>query len=390
MKGPSLRYDLRVLRVFHCDACGREAQAPGNATSHTCPCSDPPKFMRPLERPRTVSPDVSAFISPAEPEDAIEEVEVSDEDYVPYVPILPPRPERFPNRRKLSDDIEKYQGTESSAGPESSEQHDPIARRDEPVSGRGPDRDGPRQESRRDRPSGGDRSGARPAPDNRDRRDRGNHDRGNHQPGVNQRDERPRAAGTGDARRESPNDRLSERSPERGDRGPRNGPSRGRGGRGSVSENSQDGQRPVAEPGTKPAQPGRARGEGSGKSDASGARPARGRREGSGTTPHSHPRESEEEFGVGLESVGVTAGTPGRVDVRNPNAGVADADLDSDDNDGEAEDGSSVSAEGRPPRRRNRRRGRRRGRGQAAGAEGGSPDAPNSSGNAAAENPGDG
>ncbi len=104
MKGPSLHYDLRVLRVFCCDACGRLVQVPGNVTSHTCQCSDPPKFMRPLERPRTVSPDVSNFISPPDAADLLEVDEVDEVPYVPHVPIKPPPPARFANRRKLYDD----------------------------------------------------------------------------------------------------------------------------------------------------------------------------------------------------------------------------------------------------------------------------------------------
>lgn len=104
MKGPSLRYDMRVLRVFCCDACGRQVQTPGNVTSQTCMCSDPPKFMRPLDRPRTVSPDVSRFISPAAPEDLIEVDEIDETPYVVHVPVKPPPPARFANRRKLYDD----------------------------------------------------------------------------------------------------------------------------------------------------------------------------------------------------------------------------------------------------------------------------------------------
>ena len=104
MKGPSLRYDMRVLRVFTCDSCGRQVQTPGNVTTQTCLCSDPPKFMRPLDRPRTVSPDVSMFISPADPEDLIEVDEIDETPYVLHVPVKPPPPARFANRRKLYDD----------------------------------------------------------------------------------------------------------------------------------------------------------------------------------------------------------------------------------------------------------------------------------------------
>ena len=79
MKGPSLQYDLRVLRIFHCDGCGREAQVPAGVTSHTCACTDPPKFMRPLERVRVTSPDVTAFLSVPDPSELVEEtVEVEE------------------------------------------------------------------------------------------------------------------------------------------------------------------------------------------------------------------------------------------------------------------------------------------------------------------------
>lgn len=104
MKGPSLRYDMRVLRVFCCDVCGRQVQTPGHVTSQTCLCSDPPKFMRPLDRPRTVSPDVSRFITPADPADMTDVDEIDETPYVLHVPIKPPPPARFANRRKLYDD----------------------------------------------------------------------------------------------------------------------------------------------------------------------------------------------------------------------------------------------------------------------------------------------
>ncbi len=383
MKGPSLRYDLRVLRVFHCDACGREAQAPGNATSHTCPCSDPPKFMRPLERPRTVSPDVSAFISPAEPEDTIEEVEISDEDYVPYVPILPPRPERFPNRRKLSDDIEKYQGSESSADGDAGSQSEPRARRDEPAGGRGPDREQLRPDQRRDRPQSGDRSGSRPNQDNRDRHDRSSNDRSSNDRSSNDRssndrssndrssndrNDRSRPAGPDNARRDRPNDRPQERN-EQNQRG---GSSRGRGGRGPTSEHAQGEGNASGESTANPTQPDRAQLDNSATSASSGPRRSRGPRPGSGAPARSAEPESQDEFGSGLEPVGATVGHPGRPESSTHKADDSDADSDFDEVDGESEEGSSVSADGRPPRRRNRRRGRRRGRGQGAGSDGAS------------------
>ena len=116
MKGPSLRYNMRVLRVFTCDRCGRQVQTPGNVTTQTCLCSDPPKFMRPLDRPRTVSPDVSMFISPADPDDLIEVDEIDEIPYVLHVPVKPPPPARFANRRKLYDDTAAQDELDFGAG----------------------------------------------------------------------------------------------------------------------------------------------------------------------------------------------------------------------------------------------------------------------------------
>ena len=121
MKGPGLHYDLRVLRVFVCDGCGRQVQTPGNVTSHTCVCSDPPRFMRPLDRPRTVSPDVSAFISPPDPEDLVEEI-IDETPHVPYVPPKPPPPARFANRRKLYEEAAPGSETDSADESDSSDE----------------------------------------------------------------------------------------------------------------------------------------------------------------------------------------------------------------------------------------------------------------------------
>ncbi len=119
MKGPSLQYNIQVMRVFCCDGCGRQVQAPGKTTSHTCACSTPPRFMRPLERPRVQCPDITAFLSPPDPADEAPEEVPDEEPYIPYIPQLPPKPVRFPGRRKLSDDIEKFQPAEFGAGVDS-------------------------------------------------------------------------------------------------------------------------------------------------------------------------------------------------------------------------------------------------------------------------------
>jgi hypothetical protein len=167
VKGPSLRYDLRALRVFRCAACGREVRLPAHRTHSLCSCSDPPKFMAPVDRAKAQPPDMTAFITvPTEPDPPDEEL--PEEPWVPFIPQLPPRPERFPGRRKLSDDIEKYQppefgagldpaGTTSGENTAAAETSAPGESRDER---RPPGRGGERPpRGPRSRPSGGRQSG---------------------------------------------------------------------------------------------------------------------------------------------------------------------------------------------------------------------------------------
>ena len=78
--------------------------------------------MTPLERPKTVSPDMTAFLSPPDPSELIEE-EIVEEPYVPYVPQLPPPRVQFPGRRKLSDEIERFQPPEFGVGVERGRAH---------------------------------------------------------------------------------------------------------------------------------------------------------------------------------------------------------------------------------------------------------------------------
>jgi hypothetical protein len=51
-----------------------------------------------------VSPDISRFISAPDPEELNEVPDVDETPYVLHVPIKPPPPARFANRRKLYDD----------------------------------------------------------------------------------------------------------------------------------------------------------------------------------------------------------------------------------------------------------------------------------------------
>lgn len=119
MKGPGQQFDLRALRVFRCRSCGRQISVPGSVTSHLCGCSDPPQFMTAVDRAAVVSPDVTAFISPADPAEVeLDEAAQLEAEaaYVPYVPQIPVRPPQHPGRRKLSEDIERYQPAEFGAG----------------------------------------------------------------------------------------------------------------------------------------------------------------------------------------------------------------------------------------------------------------------------------
>ena len=203
MKGPSLHYDLRILRVFCCDACGRQVQTPGRVTSQTCQCSDPPKFMRPLERPRTVSPDVSRFLSPLDPSDLIEADEIDETPYVLHVPIKPPPPARFANRRKLYDETatETVTDAEPDFGDGITSETDNSAISDAEVSTDAPfENSTPDSEVlRTSQPSGNrDRSGDR----SRRRRGRGGAGHaGSQKPGATHQDQR---SGATDSKRTSP------------------------------------------------------------------------------------------------------------------------------------------------------------------------------------------
>ncbi len=50
MKGPGLRLDLDVRRVWRCEKCGRIARTPGQVTAQRCGCTEPPQWMH-LEPP---------------------------------------------------------------------------------------------------------------------------------------------------------------------------------------------------------------------------------------------------------------------------------------------------------------------------------------------------
>jgi len=245
VKGPSLRYDLRALRVFRCAACGREVRLPAHRTHSLCSCSDPPKFMAPVDRTKAQPPDMTAFITvPTEPDPP--EEDLPEEPWVPFIPQLPPRPVQFPGRRKLSDDIEKYQPPEFGAGLDSSEVTSTEdssgtetsapggSRDDRRPSGRSADRPprGPRPGQSGGRPSGPSsrtpQSGRGNAPSSHQRRgepgrsdpargDAGPRDHGRSQQGRGERDRGPRNQGEQRTdRRPNRRDRSGPRSPVAG------------------------------------------------------------------------------------------------------------------------------------------------------------------------------
>lgn len=105
MKGPSLQYDIRALRTFVCDACGRQCPLPGRFTSCQCSCSTPPRWMRLLDRQRVPVPDVSQFLSPADPADTFVDENASDEVIPGWKPPVFERAPQGPQRRRLSEDL---------------------------------------------------------------------------------------------------------------------------------------------------------------------------------------------------------------------------------------------------------------------------------------------
>lgn len=105
MKGPSLQYDVRALRTFVCDACGRQCPLPGRFTSCQCSCSTPPRWMRLLDRQPVPVPDVSQFLSPADPADTFVDENESDEVIPGWKPPVFERAPQGPQRRRLSEDL---------------------------------------------------------------------------------------------------------------------------------------------------------------------------------------------------------------------------------------------------------------------------------------------
>ncbi len=45
MKGPGLRLDLDVRRIWRCTKCGKVARTPGQVTAQRCGCTEPAQWM---------------------------------------------------------------------------------------------------------------------------------------------------------------------------------------------------------------------------------------------------------------------------------------------------------------------------------------------------------
>jgi len=175
MKGPAFQYEVRILRLFRCRRCGRTVRVPGSVASHICRCSDPPTFMTLVDPPKVVSPDVSQFLSsPDAAELAASEIPETDEPLGPWVSRMPVRPPQHPNRRKLSEEIEKHIGegdpeAAPAPAPENETARNPVAQNNPSTTHRdhANRHDYNDRRDRRDRRDRGDRR------DGRDRRDRG-------------------------------------------------------------------------------------------------------------------------------------------------------------------------------------------------------------------------
>jgi hypothetical protein len=80
MKGPGMRLDLDVRRVWRCPSCGRETRSEGQAVSRVCGCTKEGVAMQLVERPRP-KPTIRLPESPA-----------ADPD----IPVLPDFPTDIP------------------------------------------------------------------------------------------------------------------------------------------------------------------------------------------------------------------------------------------------------------------------------------------------------
>ena len=84
MKGPGMRPDLDVRRVWRCPSCGRETRSDGQAVSRVCGCTKDGVAMRLVELPRP-KPTVR-LPEPPTPDPDIPELA----DFPTDIPVNPP------------------------------------------------------------------------------------------------------------------------------------------------------------------------------------------------------------------------------------------------------------------------------------------------------------
>lgn len=92
MKGPGMRLDLDVRRVWQCPACGREVRSSGQVVGRVCSCTKEGTAMRLVELTRPLPPVRL-------PQTASETDGMELADFPTDIPIHPPqkRPPRTPD-----------------------------------------------------------------------------------------------------------------------------------------------------------------------------------------------------------------------------------------------------------------------------------------------------
>lgn len=90
MRGPGMRIDFDMRRIWRCPACGSERRAEGKITSLRCNCSSGPTMMKLIEPQRWRPPEQR----PADPYMEFEVEEAAPE----------PPPKEDPGRKEISEE----------------------------------------------------------------------------------------------------------------------------------------------------------------------------------------------------------------------------------------------------------------------------------------------
>jgi hypothetical protein len=97
MKGPGMRLDLDVRRVWQCPACGRQARDSGDVVVRVCDCTKDGPLMRLVDVPRP-KPTVRVQIPAHDPD--IPELA----DFPTDIPVHPPEKAPKENKEAASDE----------------------------------------------------------------------------------------------------------------------------------------------------------------------------------------------------------------------------------------------------------------------------------------------